>query len=98
VGRERKSNGVDQRASEMSLRAGLALSGLTYEQLWAGYIGLGGTLERDQLRASLEGKSPLGSYEHDMVAQALNDHFTERGLNHPVAYAHELRPPPDEAR
>ena len=82
----------------MSLRAGLALSGMTYEQLWVSYIGLGGTLDRDQLQTSLEGKSPLGSYEHDMVAQALNDHFTERGLNHPVAYARELRPPPDEAR
>jgi hypothetical protein len=98
VGRERKSNGVDQRASEMSLRAGLALSGMTYEQLWVSYIGLGGMLDRDQLHASLEGKSPLSPYEHDMVAQALNDHFTDRGQNHPVAYAHELRSPPEETR
>jgi hypothetical protein len=25
-----------------------------------------------------------------MVAQALNDHFLDQGLNHPVAYADEL--------
>jgi len=80
----------------MSLRAGLALSGLTYEQLWVSYVGLGGMRDHDQLQASLEGKSPLSSYEHDLVAQALNDHFTERGQNHPVAYAHELRASPDE--
>ncbi|HEY0716139.1 MAG TPA: hypothetical protein VGD68_00875 [Streptosporangiaceae bacterium] len=27
-----------------------------------------------------------GSYQHNMIAQALNEHFTEQGKDHPVGY------------
>jgi hypothetical protein len=81
---ERRSNRVDQQASEMSLRAGLALSGLSHDQLWLRCLAVGGTFSCDELEAA--------TYEHDVIAQALNDYFVERGQNHPVAYADELTP------
>jgi hypothetical protein len=89
---ERRSNRVDQRASETSLRAGLALSGLSHDELWLRCLAVGGTFSRDGLEAVLGGRMPLTRYEHNVVAQALNDCFVERGQNHPVAYADELTP------
>jgi hypothetical protein len=89
---ERRSNQVDQLASEMSLRAGLALSGLSHEQLWLRCLAVGGTFSRDGLDAALSGRRRLTTYEHNVIAQALNDFFVERGQNHPVAYADELTP------
>jgi hypothetical protein len=78
----------------MSLRAGLALSGMSYERLWFDYLGLGGTFGLKSLIAVLQGEREISAHEHNMIAQALNEHFTERGHNHPVAYAHELDPEP----
>lgn len=78
----------------MSLRAGLALSGMSYERLWFDYLGLGGTFGLKGLIAVLEGEREITAHEHNMIAQALNDHFTDHGHNHPVAYAHELNPGP----
>jgi hypothetical protein len=79
-----------QQTSVMSLRAGLALSGMTDEQLWFSYVGVGGTLGQRSLVAALNGELVMSAHEHNVVAQALNDHFTERGQNHPVAYSGEL--------
>jgi hypothetical protein len=89
---ERRSNRVDQRASEMPLRAGLALSRLSHDELWLRCLAVGGSVRRDGLEAVLGGRMPLTTYEHNIVAQALNDYFVERGQNHPVAYADELTP------
>jgi hypothetical protein len=89
---ERRSNRVDQQASEMSLRAGLALSGLSHDQLWLRCLAVGGTFSCDEFEAALSGRRWLTTYEHDVIAQALNDYFVERGQNHPVAYADELTP------
>ena len=72
-----------------SLRAGFSLSDLELPELWLAYVGLGGSLGEDDLEAALRGTLPLSDHEHDMIAQALNDYFTERGQDHPVAYADE---------
>jgi len=80
------------RESAMVLRAGLALSNLDVAQLWSAYLGMGGTLTLPELVATLQGDREISSYDHNMLAQALNDHFTEHGQNHPVAYAQDSPP------
>jgi hypothetical protein len=80
----------DEGTPGVSLRAGLSLSELDLPQLWVAYLGLGGTMSAERLEAALRGRHSLSSHEHDLVAQALNDYFTERGQDHPVAYSDEV--------
>jgi hypothetical protein len=80
--------------SVMVLRAGLALSGISIPALWGSYLGVGGTMSLDHLVDTLRGTQEVSDHEHDMVAQALNDHLLDHGLNHPVPYADELPLPP----
>jgi hypothetical protein len=72
------------------LRAGLALSDLELSQLWAAYLGIGGSLTATELTEALYGQRALSEHEHDVVAQALNDYFVSRGQDHPVAYSDDL--------
>src|ERR1035437_7633579 len=76
--------------SVMVLRAGLALSDIGVRTLWGSYLGVGGAMSLDHLVDTLRGTQEVSDHEHDMVAQALNDHFVDQGLNHPVPYADEL--------
>jgi len=76
-----------------ALRAGLALSGLDVRALWVSYLGLGGTMSLGEVVDTFRGLREVSAHEHDMLAQALNDHFTAHGHDHPVAYATELTPP-----
>jgi len=82
-----------ERASSSSgpaLRAGLALSDLDVGQLWTAYVGLGGSMTTAELIDALAGRLALSGHEHDVVAQALNEHFIGCGHDQPVAYAEEL--------
>jgi hypothetical protein len=74
----------------MALRAGLSLSDLDFDQLWASYVGLGGAMSHSELQAVLEGSRDISDHEHDTIAQALNDHFIVKGQNHPVSYSDDL--------
>ena len=73
-----------------ALRAGLALSDLDLDQLWTAYFGLGGTMTAEQLGDALRSRRALSGHEHDVVAHALNEHFSAHGHDYPVAYAEEL--------
>jgi len=73
-----------------SIRAGLALSALSLYDLWLRYVGIGGSHTPDELRAYVCGDMAWTAIQHDVAAQALNDYFTEHGLDHIVAYANEL--------
>lgn len=61
-------------------------AGLSLFQLWVRYFGLGGMRTRKQLDAQLSRASDPSPHEHDLVAHALNERFTELGRNHPVRY------------
>lgn len=67
-----------------SLADGLDLSGLSYAQLWLLYISVGGTTDLDGLRQQVA--VDVDPYEHNMIAQALNDYFLDRGQFYPVGY------------
>ena len=70
--------------SGVSLSDGWDLSGLTPAELWLAYIAIGGTVGKAQVAAYARGQDHPDSYQHNMIAQAINDHFTDRGGDHPV--------------
>lgn len=67
--------------------------GLPLHQLWLDYLGLGGCLLPGAIGGFLASSGDVSDYDHDLLAQALNEHFLTKGENHPLAYADELRPP-----
>lgn len=69
-----------------SLSDGWDLSGLTLEELWLGYLAVGGSATPGQVAAYTRGQSRPDTYQHNMIAQAINEHFIGRGENHPVGY------------
>jgi len=50
------------------------------------YFALGGITGPLQLEAVLYGALVPDDHEHDQIAHALNERFTELGRNHPVPY------------
>ncbi|MDQ3895833.1 MAG: hypothetical protein M3326_01060 [Actinomycetota bacterium] len=73
-----------------SLRAAQQRLDLTVVQVWLGYVGVGGGASLSIVEGWLFGAAEPSAREHDLMAQSLNDHFIERGLNHPVPYAESL--------
>jgi hypothetical protein len=69
-----------------SLSDGWDLSGLTLTQLWLRYLALGGSASPAQVAAYARGRLRPDSYQHNMIAHAINEHFTDRGEDHPVSY------------
>ncbi len=69
-----------------SLADGWDLSGLTLTQLWMRYVALGGTASPAQLEAYARGHLRPDSYQHNLIAQAINEHFLSQGEDHPVSY------------
>jgi hypothetical protein len=59
---------------------------LTGGELWWRYFALGGMSTAFQLEAFLHGALKPTPHDHDVIAHALNERFTELGGNHPVPY------------
>lgn len=73
--------------SEQTRRA----AGLSDPALWLRYFGLGGMSTPDQVRSYLRRGAVPSAHDHDVLAQALNERFSELGRNHPVRYAEARR-------
>ena len=84
------SRGREPRRPAQALETARLALGLSVGQLWLDYVGLGGNRPLGALKGFLDGRSPLSDHDHDMVTQALNEHFADRAANHPLAYADEL--------
>ena len=69
-----------------SLSDGWDLSGLTLAELWLRYLALGGTVSSARVAAYARGLLLPDSYQHNMIAQAINEYFIDRGEDHPVSY------------
>ena len=63
--------------------------GLSAVALWIGYFAIGGNGTPADVEAWLSGAATPTAEDHDLLAQALNDKFTEWGMNHPVRYRRE---------
>ena len=59
---------------------------LTHGELWFRYFELGGMSTSLQLEAYLYGALRPTAHDHDVIAHALNERFTEIGGDHPVPY------------
>ena len=59
---------------------------MTPQEVWLGYVGVGGDRTLAVVRTWLTGAAEIPDRDYDFLAQALNDRFTDRGVNHPVAY------------
>ena len=68
-------------------------AGLTQHQLWLRYFALGGMVPALELEAICHGAMLVTDPDHDRIAHALNERFTELGLNHPVPYSEDRREP-----
>jgi hypothetical protein len=60
--------------------------GLSYIDLWVKCFALGGNLDADALVGYLRGERPVSDSDHNVIAHALNEHFQERGQDHPLPY------------
>jgi hypothetical protein len=60
---------------------------LTAQELWLGYVGVGGDRTLAVVRTWLSEGAEIPDREYDFLAQALNDRFVDRGLKHPVPYS-----------
>lgn len=70
-----------------SLSDGLDLVGVSVDEVWRVYAELGGTCGPEQLAGAMSSEAMLGEREHDLIAQALNECFLERGIStFPVGY------------
>jgi hypothetical protein len=70
----------------LSLRDGMDLSGMTYDELWIRQVSVGGTAGEVEVEAYVLGLLDSDDFQHDLLAQALNEYFLERGQDHPVGY------------
>lgn len=70
------------------LRVGLALTGLTVTELWLAAVGVGGNLSRAEVEATVTGARR--DAEHDVLAQALNDHLIGSDVAYRVPFRGEL--------
>lgn len=64
--------------------------GLTQEQLWLRYFGLGGMRPELEVEAIMYGALEPTDVDRDRIVHALNERFTELGRNHPVPYTDDL--------
>jgi hypothetical protein len=62
-------------------------AGLTHSELWLRYFEMGGMSSAFQVEAFVYGALEPSPHDHDVLAHALNERFTELGGDHPVPYA-----------
>ena len=72
--------------SGMSLEEGMRLSGMSFPELWLRHISVSGTIGELELEAYVLGLLVPDDYQHNLIAQAINEYFLELGQHHPVAY------------
>jgi hypothetical protein len=61
-------------------------AGYSVIELWIAYFSIGGRASVADVQAVLAGRVQPDRREHDRLAQALNDRFTDMELDHPVPY------------
>jgi hypothetical protein len=66
-------------------------AGLSHGELWLRYFELGGMSTAFELEAFLYGALTPTPHDHDVIAHALNERFSELGGDHPVAYVGDVR-------
>ena len=73
-------------AEKLSLFDGLQLSGMTPGELWLSYYSVGGNASELEVEAYALGLLRPDAYQHNLIAQAINESFVDNGQDHPVRY------------
>jgi hypothetical protein len=68
------------------LEDGRRRAGLSIDELWLRYFGLGGTADVVETEAYLRGLVTLSGYERDMLAHAVNERLAEVRVPDRVPY------------
>ena len=74
------------RAPNDRLDQGRRGAGLTHGELWLRYFTLGGMSSALQVEAFCYGALQPSDHDHNVIAHAINERFSELGGDHPVAY------------
>ena len=72
---------------DLSLDTGFKDSGLTTTELWTCHIAVGGTIGMIEFEAYVCGALRPNRFQHDVIAQALNEYFLEVSGAWPVRYS-----------
>ncbi len=78
----------ENEALQRELAFHMTRSGMSYSDLWFRQISIGGDADALELEAYVLGLLRVDPYQHDLIAQALNEHFLDQGEDHPVPYSH----------
>jgi hypothetical protein len=70
----------------LSLFDGLQRSGLMPAELWLRYYAVGGDAGPVEVEAYALGLLRPDIFQHNLIAQALNEYFLDRHEDHPVSY------------
>ena len=68
------------------MEAARQVLGWTVFHAWMGYFAVGGNASLGDVERWISTTAAVPLREHNLLAQALNDGFTDRGLDHPVRY------------
>ena len=60
--------------------------GMSARDLWIGYFAVGGNCSLTEVEQWLAGSSDPSDQDRDLLAQAVNDEFVARNLDHPIRY------------
>ena len=77
-------------SDRLDLQAGMRRSGMDYPELWLRYVAVSGDAGELELEAYVLGLLTADAYQYNVIAQALNEYFIERGEDHPVGYWDEV--------
>ena len=69
-----------------SWTAALTASGWSGRDLWLACFALGADTTRDELDRFLLGQSEPSAAEYNVIAQALNERFSDLGFDRPLPY------------
>lgn len=70
----------------LTLEEGMSQLALTFEELWLLQVALGASAGCMEVEAYVLGLLVPDPHQHNVIAQALNECFMERGKDHPVEY------------
>ena len=73
-------------AGKLDLFDGFRLSGMTPGELWLDYYSVGGDASELEVEAYVLGLLRPDAYQHNLIAQAINESFLGHGQDHPVSY------------
>lgn len=75
-----------EHGTQWTLEEGMNHSGMTWDNLWLRQLSVGGAIGELEVEAYVLGLLEPDPYSHDVIAQAINEHFLDAGQDHPVAY------------